>query len=154
MTSALKLGLFGVVAAIAALSASPASADVKPWDQAGVTAIAQKLVPASEAFWQAMRRQPGDMEGSGVAQANVDLQTKSRTLTEMTQGLAGHLAKGEGYDKTLDMYRSMKELVDDITNDEMFDSLDKPTNTAWTNFATVLKQIAPYYAPKAAGDMK
>jgi len=154
MTSALKLGLFGVVAAIAALSANPASADVKPWDQAGVTAIAQKLVPASEAFWQAMRRQPGDMEGSGVAQANVDLQTKSRTLTEMTQGLAGHLAKGDGFDKTVDMYKSMKELVDDILNAEEFDSMVAPTTTAWGNFMAVMTQIAPYYDPKGASDIQ
>ena len=153
MTSALKLGLFAVVAAIATLSASPATADVKPWDQAGVTAIAQKLVPASDAFWQAMRRQPGDTVGSGDAGANVDLQSKSRTLTEMTQGLAGQLAKGKGHHETLDMYKSMKELVDDITNDAMFDSLDAPTNTAWTNFANLLKQIAPYYDARAPGDM-
>ena len=153
MTSALKLGLFAVVAAIATLSASPATADVKPWDQAGVTAIAQKLVPASDAFWQAMRRQPGDTVGSGDAGANVDLQSKSRTLTEMTQGLAGQLAKGKGHHETLDMYKSMKGLVDDITNDAMFDSLDAPTNTAWTNFANLLKQIAPYYDARAPGDM-
>ena len=154
MTSALKLGLFGVVAAIAALSASPATADLKPWDQAGVTAIAQKLVPASDAFWQAMRRQPGDTVGSGEAGANVDLQSKARTLNEMAQGLAGHLAKGHGYDKTLDMYKSMKELVDDILTDEMFDSMVKPAADAWANFYGLMKQIAPYYDPKAPGDMK
>lgn len=154
MTSALKIGLFGVVAAIAALSASPATADLKAWDQAGVTAIAQKLVPASDAFWQAMRGQPGDTIGSGEAGANADLQSKARTLTEMTQGLAGQLAKGHGYDKTLDMYKSMKELVDDILTDEMFDSMVKPTADAWANFHGLMKQIAPYYDPKAPGDTK
>lgn len=156
MTSALKLGLFGLVAGIVACAtpSSSTAADLKKWDQATVSGLAQKLVPTSEAFWQEMRRQAGDTVGSGESGANVSLQSKSRTLTEMTQGLAGHLAKGQGYDKTVDMYKSMKELVDDILNDEMFDNLIKPSADAWAGFYGSMKQLAPYYDPKAPGDMK
>jgi hypothetical protein len=156
MTSALKLGLFSLVAGIVVCATpnSSSAAGLKPWDQATVTGLAQKLVPTSEAFWQAMRRQPGDTVGSGDSGDNVSLQSKSRTLTEMTQGLAGHLAKGDGFDKTVDMYKSMKELVDDILNAEEFDSMVEPTTTAWGNFMAVMKQIAPYYDPKGASDIQ
>jgi hypothetical protein len=156
MTSALKLGLFSLVAGIVvcATPSSSSAADLEKWDQATVTGLAQKLVPTSEAFWQAMRRQPGDMAGSGDSGDNASLQSKSRTLTEMTQGLAGHLAKGDGFDKTVDMYKSMKELVDDILNAEEFDSMIAPTTTAWGNFMAVMKQLAPYYDPKGASDIQ
>ena len=155
MTSALKLGLFGLIAGIVACATpSPSTAGLKPWDQASVTSLAQKLVPTSEAFWQAMRRQPGDTVGSGDAGDNTSLQSKSRTLTEMTQGLAAHLAKGDGFDATVDMYKSMKELVDDILNAEEFDDMIAPTTTAWGNFMAVMKQIAPYYDPKGASDIQ
>jgi hypothetical protein len=155
MTSALKLGLYSLIAGIVACATpSPSIAALKPWNQATVTGLAQKLVPTSEAVWQAMRRQPGDTVGSGEAGANVDLQSKFRTLTEMTQGLAGHLAKGEGLDKTVDMYKSMKELVDDILNDEMFDEMIKPTSDVWATFLVVMKQIAPYYDPKGSSDIQ
>ncbi len=155
MTSALKLGLVGLAIGIAACATpNPSTAGLKPWDQATVTALAQKLVPTSEAFWTAMRQQPGDVVGSGDAGENVSLQSMSRTLTEMTQGLAGHLAKGEGLDKTVDMYKTMKELVDDILNHEEFDEMILPTNNAWANFFAVMKQIAPYYDPKGASDIQ
>ena len=156
MTSALKFGLFSLVAGIVvcATPSSSIAAGQKPWDQATVTGLAQKLVPTSEAFWQAMRRNGGDTVGSGDAGDNTSLQSKSRTLTEVTQGLAGHLAKGDGYDKTVDMYKSMKELVDDILNAEEFDSMVAPTTAAWTNFFNAMKQLAPYYDPKGASDIQ
>lgn len=155
MTSALKLGLIGlVVGLVACATPTPSTAGLKPWDQATVTSLAQKLVPTSEAFWQAMRRQPGDTVGSGEANANVGLQSMSRTLTEMTQGLAGHLAKGDGFEKTVDMYKTMKELVDDILNAEEFDDMIEPSKTAWGNFMAVMTQIAPYYDPKGASDIQ
>jgi hypothetical protein len=101
-----------------------------------------------------MRRQPGDVVGSGESGANTGLQSQSRTPTEMTQGLAAHLAKGDGFDKTVDTYKSMKELVDDILNGEEFDAMTEPTTTAWGNFMAVMKQIAPYYDPKGASDIQ
>ncbi len=155
MTSALKIGLISLIAGIVACATpTPSTAGLKPWDQATVTSLAQKLVPTSEAFWQAMRRQPGDTVGSGDAGDNTSLQSMSRTLNEMTQGLAAHLAKGDGFDKTLDMYKSMKEMVDSILNHEEFDSMIQPTTDSWTKFFAVMKQIAPYYDPKGASDIQ
>lgn len=149
MTVSPKLGLLGLAAFVTTLSASPATAELATWDQARVTKVAQELAAASDAWQQAVRRQPGEQIGSGAAQQEFGLVQKAQLLKEQSQALAGHLAKGKGHDETRNYYRSLKEVVDDIEVQAQQAELDEPTMDAWAKVADLLRQIAPYYDPKA-----
>ena len=125
----------------AALCAAPAGAELAKWDQARVTQIAQQLTEASNAWWTALREQP-DVFGAALA-------PKAQVLEEQSRSLAGHLAKGKGHDQTRDMYLSLKEIADDTEVEAQRAELDEPTLAAWAKVADLLRQLAPYYDPKA-----
>jgi len=146
MSARSMIGVFGLGMTVVALS-SPASAELATWDQARVTELAQQLVQASDAWEQAVRKQSGGDIGSG--EAELGLGTKARVLKEQSQALAGHLAKGQGYDKTHNYYRSLKELIDDTEEIAQRSELEEPTMDAWAKVADLQRQIAPYYDPKA-----
>lgn len=137
---AVGLGLFG---------AAGVRAELATWDQARVTAIAQDLFKAADAWEQAVREQPGGEIGSGDAAPEFGIGMKARVLREQSEALAGHLAKGAGYDKTHDYYRSLKEIVDDTEELAQRSELDEPTMDAWAKVVDLQRQIAPYYDPKA-----
>jgi hypothetical protein len=135
--------------ALAALAAPPASAELATWDQARVTAIAKQLSAAADAWELAVREQGGDEVGAGDAQDEFGLANGARVLKEQSAALAAHLADGKGYDKTVDLYKTLKEMVDDTEDDAQRAELDEPTMGAWAKFADAMRQIAPYYDPKA-----
>ena len=149
MTLSPKLALLGLVVFSSALSASPARAELAKWDQARVTEIAQQLAEACNAWWLAMREQPGDRIGSGEALDQFGLVQKAEVLHDQSRGLADDLAKGKGHDETLNAYRGLKEIVDDSEDEAERANLDDPSLNAWAKVAGLLRQIAPYYDPKA-----
>lgn len=136
--------------AAAGLLPAAVRAELAAWDQTRVSEIGQQLAAACDAFWQAMRRQPGDTVGSGDAWDVSQLLHKAQTMQVQSTALAGHLRDGKGRDQTLNMYRDLKELVDD-TNDVLTPhaELDEPTLAAWAKVSDLMRQIAPYYDPKA-----
>jgi hypothetical protein len=136
----------------AACLSTPAAADLASWDQARVTGIAKQLASACDAFEQAARRQPGAALGSGDAQAVFGMQDETRALREQSLALADHLAAGKGHDPTRDEYRSLKEIADDVEEEAQRSALDEPTMDAWAKVADLMRQIAPYYDPKANAD--
>ncbi len=140
-----RIAIAGVVVATALFAAS-ARADLAKWDQAQVTQIAQNLATASDGWWQAMRRQPGYVSD---AMDDRSITGKARVLQEMSASLADRLKKGDGHDKTLDQYKSMKEIVDDTEDAAQRAALDEPTMDAWAKVADALRRIAPYYDPNA-----
>jgi hypothetical protein len=75
---------------------------------------------------------------------------ESRGLREQSLALAGHLKAGKGHDETRNEYRSLKEIVDDIAEQARRSPLDEPTMDAWAKVTDLLRQIAPYYDPKAS----
>jgi len=139
--------VFTAALAFAALASLPAAADLAKWDQQRVTAAAQDLATASEAWWQAVRRQPLEMVGDAADEGSI--LNKARVLQEMSAGLASHLKEGQGHDKTVDMYKSFKEVTDDTEEAAQRAALDEPTMDAWAKVASALRVIAPYYDPKA-----
>lgn len=143
------LAACGVILALA--SVRPAAAELATWDQGAVTALANELVEATTAWQLAIRQQPGGGEvvGSGDSQQQFGLVYKSRALQEQAQALAGHLAKGEGHDKTRNYYRSFKEMSDDSVVLVGQSELDEPTLAAWNKVLEIQHKIAPYYDPKA-----
>jgi hypothetical protein len=137
-------------AALACLVAVPAAADLAPWDQARATGIAKQLAAACDAFDQAVRKQPGMGEvGSGAAGEGFGLGQRSQALREQSLALADHLEKGKGHDKTRDEWRSLKEVADDVEQSGQRSQLDDPTLAAWAKVSDLMRQLAPYYDPKA-----
>lgn len=147
-----KLALCGLAVFVSALFAPSAGAELAPWDQSRVTAIAQPLPAASETWLQALRDQPGGFIGSGSAESGTGLVQKAQGLQEQSTALASHLAAGQGYDKTRDLYRSLKELIDDTEVQAQRAELDQPALDAWAKIADLQRQLAPYYDPKALDD--
>lgn len=135
--------------AAAACLATPASAELAKWDQARVTSIAQQLATACDAFQQAVQRQPATL-GSGDAGHMFGMQDETRAFSEQSRTLSAHLAAGKGHDATDNEYRGLKEMADDIEEEAQQSSLDEPTMDAWAKVADLLRQIAPYYDPKAS----
>jgi hypothetical protein len=141
------IGFIAVVAAC--ITAGPALAQPATWDQAKVTGLAKDLAAAGEAWWQALQDQPGGATvGSGDSQAFDQMTRESHLIQEQSAGLAGSLAGGKGRAETLDMYKSLKEMSDDMKVDEQRTSLEAPALAAWAKFAGVMKQLAPYYSAK------
>jgi len=150
MTLVRKLCAIGFVVAIAACaSAPPAASESATWDQAKVTGMAKELAAAGNAYWQSLRDQPeSDVLGSGEATDFDAMLRKSRVISEQSEGLAGNLAGGKGHDETRDMYRSLKEISDDMAVDVQRAQLDQPAQDAWTKFVGLMDQLAPYYGTR------
>ena len=147
-THALRLA--ARAAALSCLIALPAAADLAPWDQARATGIATQLAAACDAFDVAVQKQPGlDQLGSGAAQEGSGLIQNSRMLREQSMALAGHLEKGKGHDDTRNYWRSLKEVSDDVAENAQRTELAEPTMDAWAKVQDLMRQLAPYYDPKA-----
>lgn len=144
-----RLSVLAIVAACVALASIPAAAEPAQWDQAAVTAIGKQLATATSGWWQAVRQQGGDTVGDGDAQPEFGIANKARTIDEMGEGLSARLAAGQGHDETVDMYRSLKEVVDDTQVLTEQAELDQPTIDAWAKVQAAMGQLAPYYEPKA-----
>jgi hypothetical protein len=74
---------------------------------------------------------------------------KARVLKEMSASLADQLKQGKDRAKTLDQYKSIKEIVDDTEVRAQQAALDEPTMGAWAKVADAMRRIAPYYDPNA-----
>jgi hypothetical protein len=130
--------------------ALPALADLAAWDQARATGIAKQLADATDAFEQAVRKEPGLGDvGSGSAESGFGVGQKARVLKEQSRMLAGHLEKGKGHDDTKNAWRGLKEVADDVTEDAQKNELSEPTLDAWAKVADLMRQLAPYYDAKA-----
>jgi hypothetical protein len=140
-----RIAIIGAVACTALFAAS-AHAALAKWDQALVTQIAQDLAPAADGWWEALRRQPAFV---GDAMDESSLLGKARVLKEMSSSLADQLKQGKDRAKTLDQYKSIKEIVDDTEVRMQQTSLDEPTMDAWAKVAGAIGRIAPYYDPNA-----
>jgi hypothetical protein len=142
--------LLGLATSSALVLATPAAAQLAAWDQARVTSIGKQLADAADAWELAIREQPGGEIGSGDADQQFGLVNKARVIREQSRALADHLAKGDGYDKTRDLYRDLKEVMDDTEVIAQRSELDEPTMDAWSKLVDLQRQIAPYYDTKAS----
>jgi hypothetical protein len=147
MTLVRRLWVIGFAVIVACATAPDTAPAQTAWDQAKVTGIAQQLSTAGDAWWQAVRDEGDDQDfvGSGDSQIYDEMQRESRALFEQSQGLAGNLAGGKGRAETLDMYKSLKEIVDDMKEDQERTFLEDPTIAAWKKYSDLFKQITPYY---------
>lgn len=130
---------------LALLFATQALAEPTAWDQSQVSAIGKDLAAAGEGWEQAVRRQPGLTVGSGESEDVFDMLEESRMLNEQTAALSAELTAGKGHDKTYDMYRTLKEMVDDTQVQVERADLIAPTKEAWAKLTDAMGRLAPYY---------
>lgn len=131
---------------LASLFATAALAEPTAWDQAQVTAIGKDLAAAGEGWEQAVRRQPGLTVGSGEAEDVFNMLEESQALNRQTTALSAELAAGKGHDKTYDMYRTLKEMMDDTQVQLERAEIIAPTKAAWAKVTDAMGRLAPYYA--------
>lgn len=136
-------------ALLLALVAFQARAETAAWDQAAVTSLAQQLATAAKGWEDAARTAPEDPVGSGTADDEASLPQKARTLREMADALAAHLAAGKGQGETRNQFRSIREVADDTVVMTERAMLTADTSAAWAKTLGLVKQLAPYYG--AAG---
>ena len=145
-----RLGVVTLAAAAVALSyaggAAAADTAAIPWDPSKVSLLAQQLPPAADAWEQATRRLQDNI-GSGTSQEVDDIVRKARTIHEMCNGLAAHIAKGDGKKQTDDMFQGIKEIQDDTNVLAPRANLDDPSQAAWSKLNGLLNQIRAYYGP-------
>ncbi len=140
---------FSILALAAIFLASAASAQPPAWDQAATTSIAKQLAADADAWRLALREQPDSGIGGGSVSNSFDaMLRKSETMRQMTVGLAAQLEKGDGAEKTTDVFRSLKEVVDDTAVDDELTFTDKPTLEAWHKVKGGVNKLAPYYGVK------
>ena len=150
MSTARSLRRALLAAFVVPVAALPALADLAAWDQARVTSLAKQLADSSDAFEQAIRKEPGlGQVGSGSAEMGFGVGQKARVLKEQSLTLAGHLETGKGHDETKNAWRGLKEIADDVAEDAQRSELSEPALDAWAKVADLMRQLAPYYDAKA-----
>jgi hypothetical protein len=131
-----RASVLAFVVCLAAGLATPAASAPTAWDQAKVADLAQQLATASRAFQAAVLREPA---------AGPRLQANARTVSEQSEMLATHLAKGDGQDKTKDYYRGLEEVTDDTVELQSEAPFGELTAGAWAKVADLVSQVGAYY---------
>jgi hypothetical protein len=134
------------------MGSTPGAADLAKWDQAAVTGIAKQLPAATERLQNVLRDEPAQALGSGDAESFFAMQQNARKLHEQGMALAKHVEAGKGYEETHNLYRSFKETWDDTIVNARRSELPEPTMDAFAKVEDLLRQLAPYYDPKASGN--
>jgi len=130
-----------------ALSASTASAELAPWDQAKVTGLAKQLVETTQDLYDTFYKQPTPTAASMQSRTYYQLKQKVRGIRMNARNLANDLKKGADREGTLPIYDSLMQLVRSAREDarKVFTSADVAEKAAAAR--AVLNQLGPYYDP-------
>lgn len=131
------------------VSAAPARAELAPWDQAKVAALAKQLAEATSALYDTIYKQQPPTRGSMQSRAYHQLRQKVRVIRLEAGSLAGSLGKGEGFEETEPIYESLMEMVRDArqTSQRLFTTADVQQKA--TAARQILNELTPYYDPDA-----
>lgn len=129
----------------------PATADAEliPWDQTKVTALAQQLEQKSTALYDTFYKQPVPSIGSGHSQDYRRLKQEVRRIRSEARELASALEKGESREDTLPIYEQLMEIVRSARDNarRVFTTQDVQARAG--EVRQTLNQLAPYYDPDA-----
>ena len=134
--------LLGIAFALGACASSTPEVALATWDQDRVAAIAQKLVPATEALYTTYYEQPLNTSGTGGGH---EFKDTIRLMRLESKHFADELAAGKGHDATRSVYFRIKELNDDAV---MYGRRLFEVDSTLNQFAAVedlVRQLAPYY---------
>jgi hypothetical protein len=125
--------------------AGPTRAELAAWDQSQVTALAKELEQASKTLYDTFYKQPTPNLGSGQGQDYRQLKQDVRRLRSEANELSLALAKGEGREDTLPIYKSLMQQVRDARElaGRVFTTQDVQQRASAVR--QLLNQISPYY---------
>ena len=132
-----------------ALLAAGAAAELAPWDQARVTALAAQLVPAASELYDTFYKQPQPPSTPRSARDYARLKRDIRRIRSQARGLAADLERGAGREQTLPAYRSLMSSVAWARERarSIFTTQDLEASAA--ALGRILGQLAPFYDPEA-----
>ncbi len=125
--------------------ASVATAELLPWDQEKVTAIAAELPPATRALRESLRRQPPRTSGQAGRRAFWRLRDQLRSIEATSRRLHNALVAGEGREETFPIYRRMITTVRDAARELNRTPTVKPVEEHIETVAGVVKRLRPFY---------
>jgi hypothetical protein len=143
---------FFAVAALLAIGLAPgaAFADLEPWNQEEVTALAKALHVAVKDVRQSLRREPA--EGlAGPARARQRMLEILKVLEKSCGQLAARLEGGDGREETLNIAKKIRSLVRDAETEGRKFMTTQQTDERVAPAEQALDGLTPYYfEPQAA----
>ena len=138
------------LALLLSMLASSAFAQVTPWDQKAVTAIAVKLEAAVRDLKLTVRRNPQAPVGSSQRRAQFQARESLRLLVSTSQRLASQLRAGEDLDATLPSFRRLQMLRRDAERAGRRANIPGPTLERVVSTQALIDQLMPFYGQAAA----
>ena len=137
--------LASLALALSLIAAPVATAELQPWNQEKVTAIAGELQPATRALRESLRRQPPPTLGQAGKRAFWRLRDQLRSIESTSRRLHNALLAGEGHEESFPIYRRMITLVRDAARELNRIPTQKPVEEHIETVAGVLKRLRPFY---------
>ena len=132
-----------------ALLAASAAAELAPWDQARVTALAAQLVPAASELYDAFYKQPPPPSTPRSRRDYERLKREIRHIRTQARGLAADLERGEGREQTLAPYQSLMTSVRWARERARSVFTTKDVEERAAALGRILGELAPYYDSEA-----
>ncbi len=131
--------------AVLLIAPSVATAELLPWDQEKVTAIAAELTPATGALRQSLRQKPPPTLGQTGRRAFWRLRDQLRSIETTSRRLHNALLAGEGREETFPIYRRMIVTVRDAARELNRVPTVKPVEENVETVAFMLKRLRPFF---------
>ena len=126
-------------------TATLASAELTPWNQEQVTAIAGKLVEATSDLRTTLRQQPPPTLGQPGKRAFHQLRDDVSSIHATAGRLQTALGEGATRDETLPTYRRMISSVRSASDELRRIQLGEPVSGKIEAAAAVLRELRPFY---------
>ena len=126
-------------------TATLASAELTPWNQEQVTAIAAELLEATTDLRDTLRRQPPPTLGQPGKRAFHQLRDDVTSIQATARRLHTALGEGATRDETLPTYRRMISSVRSASDELRRIQLGEPVAGKIEATAAVLRRLRPYY---------
>jgi hypothetical protein len=126
-------------------TATLASAELTPWNQEQVTAIAAELKVATKDLRDTLRKQPPPTLGQPGKRAFHQLRDDVAAIDTTAGRLHSALAGGATLDETLPTYRRMISSVRSASDELRRIQLGEPVAGKIEAAAAALRQLRPYY---------
>ena len=154
MPRILTASIFVLALACSTTSSSPASspdeAQLTPWDQAKVTALASQLSDAANELYSTFYKQGTPPIGSGQGEDYRQLKQEVQDIQDESKQLAVGLGKGKGREETRNDYRDLMANVRDAREHARRVFSTEDVQNQATKVRDLLNQISPYYDANAA----
>jgi len=126
-------------------AATPAVAELTPWNQEQVTAVAAELAEATRDLRRTMRRQPGKTLGQPGRRAYFRLRDELGSIESASARLSRALADGAGREETFPIYRRMILAARNAAQELRRMHIGEPASTRIQAVVDALKKLRPYF---------